>query len=85
MSNVKIKDLTPIAVNVCRLLRFANVLFCALAVHYFFFLSLSSKLSVVSVFLHLAVTFGGMKSLGGDCGLLSCPITPNLMRGRMLE
>jgi len=35
----------------------ANVLFCALAVifSFFFFLSLSSKLSAVSFFLHLAV------------------------------
>jgi hypothetical protein len=36
---------------VCRLVRFANVLFCAWAVHYIvFFLSLSSKLSAVSFF-----------------------------------
>ena len=51
---------------VCRLVRFANVLFCALAVHYFVFhfLSLSSKLSAVSVFLHLPLTVDGLNCWG---------------------
>jgi len=40
---------------VCRLVRFANVLFSALAIFIFYFLFLCSKLSAV-VFLHLAVT-----------------------------
>jgi hypothetical protein len=50
------------------LVRFANVLFCALAVHFivFIFLSLSSKLSAVSFFLGLlltveAITSGGLR------------------------
>jgi hypothetical protein len=43
--------------SVC-VLGLANVLFCALAVHFivFSFLSLCSKLSAVSFFLHLPLT-----------------------------
>jgi hypothetical protein len=48
----------------CRLVRFANVLFCASAVHYidFLFLSLCSKLSAVYVALTLGNNGGGIKS-----------------------
>ena len=70
---------------VCRLVRFANVLVCALAVHFivFLFLSLYSKLSTVSFFLHLAVTVSICKV--GDCGLQTYQTVTILKRATTLE
>ena len=72
---------------VCRLVRFANVLFCVSAVIFSLslFQSLSSKLSAVSFFLHLAVTLRLSVAAVRDCGVLSCPPTPKFERCRMLE
>jgi hypothetical protein len=51
----------------------ANVLFCALAVHFivFLFCLFSSKLSAVSFFLHLAVTVEAICSKGLRATILS--------------
>jgi hypothetical protein len=59
---------------VCRLVRFANVLVCAMAVHFivFLFLSLYSKLSTVSFF-----TLGGNDWNYMQLGIAGCfPVEP---------
>ena len=63
----------------------ANVLFCALAVHYLvlFFLSFSNKLSTsISVFLHLAVTL--RICLVADCGRFNCQTVVKFERAKSL-
>jgi hypothetical protein len=51
---------------VCRLVRFANVLFCALAVHFivFLFCLYVANCPLSSVFLHLAVTVENLLRVG---------------------
>jgi len=69
---------------VCGIVRFANVLFCALAVHFkvFIFSSLYCKLYTVLSFT-LGGNVGGMKS----CRLraISYPVTQKLKRATTLE
>jgi len=52
----------------------------------YFFLSfqVQKMMSLFKILIIPMIANGRRYEIVGDCGLLSCPVTPNLMRRRML-
>jgi len=59
-----VEKLALLVLSMCRLVRFANVLFCAWAVHFIVFFCLHVANCPLCRFLHLPLTFDNMASEG---------------------